>query len=87
MDGRHYPYDLGDDDGHDDSLNLLPPLTAGDVRIGRTVSMSFFRLPAAAAEVLPAAVRRISASAEVLLVADECHRYGAATYAMALDAP
>ncbi len=40
-----------------------------------------------AAEVLPAAVRRISASAEVLLVADECHRYGAATYAMALDAP
>jgi superfamily II DNA or RNA helicase len=40
-----------------------------------------------AAEFLPAAVRRISASAEVLLVADECHRYGAATYAMALDAP
>lgn len=39
-----------------------------------------------AAETLPQAVRRLAPSHDVLLVADECHRYGSGTYAQALDA-
>jgi hypothetical protein len=45
VDGRHYPHDLIEDDGHNDLLNLPTSLTANDVRIGRTVSMSFLGLP------------------------------------------
>ncbi len=40
-----------------------------------------------AADQLPLAVRRLSPTHEVLLVADECHRYGSATFAQALNAP
>jgi superfamily II DNA or RNA helicase len=40
-----------------------------------------------AADSLPIAVRRFESRHEVLLVADECHRYGSETYAHALNAP
>lgn len=40
-----------------------------------------------ATDELPAQMRRLAATRDVLLVADECHRYGTATYARALDGP
>jgi RNA polymerase primary sigma factor len=40
-----------------------------------------------AADLLPLAVRQVAPSHHVLLVADECHRYGSAIFAQALNAP
>jgi len=40
-----------------------------------------------ASDDLPPRMRRLATSRPVLLVADECHRYGSETFARALDAP
>lgn len=42
---------------------------------------------ASASRHLPADIGSLGPSAHVLLVADECHRYGAETYRLSLDAP
>jgi superfamily II DNA or RNA helicase len=61
---------------------------AGDAEADRLIDHAIVVLVArSASELLVPEVTRIAATHHVLLVADECHRYGAESYARALKAP